>query len=498
MRKFLAVTAGAILGASMLSAPADGADSDVVKSENAIPGRYIVVTKPGVSVSSTSVAEKADAKVVTVFKRALNGFVVEATGSEAERIADDPRVEAVYQDAKVSISDSQTIPKPPNSYWGLNRIDQRSLPSNSTSGKYNYGYTGAGVHAYVIDTGILTTHQEFGSRATFDFTSSDLNMQPDIDCHGHGTHVAGTIGGKTFGVAKQVKLHAVKVLDCYGTGTYSGIIEGVDWVTANAVKPAVVNMSLGGPKFAPLNSAVTRSIASGITYVVAAGNDDLNACSYSPGSTSGAITVASSGDFDRPYDPISDIRSWFSNWGTCVDLFAPGAYIKSAFADEDNSTAVMSGTSMASPHVTGVVALILQKSPKSTPASVASTLISFSTKGTVKDTKGSPNRELFAGGIPVLTMNAKPEPIKCSATVTVTGTLKLSGLPVSGRTVEIWYDRSGSTPAVLRGTAVTNSTGSYSKSFTQSYDGGWSVRYNGGVLIAPAKAGSDIVDCTNR
>jgi subtilisin family serine protease len=485
-----AVFATAVLAATLFAAPAY-ADGVVIQSADPIQDSYIVLLKSGNK--PDTVAPKT--KIKRSFK-SLNGFTLRASASEAKKIASDSRVDAVYEDGKVRISDTQTIPKPPNTYWGLNRIDQRSKPSSSVSGTYNYGYTGKGVHVYVIDTGILTTHSEFGGRATFDYTTSEwADLQPDLDCHGHGTHVAGTIGGKTFGVAKQVSLHAVKVLDCYGTGSYSGIIEGVDWVTRNAKRPAVVNMSLGGLKFAPLNSAVQKSINSGISYILAAGNASDNACDYSPGSTTSAITVAASGDYDSPYSPISDIRSWYSNYGNCVDLFAPGSYIKSAWADSDDSTEVISGTSMASPHVAGVAALALQKSPGMSPSTVTNTILNLSTKGKVTDRVGSPNRLLFAGGIPVLTVNAKPEPVKCGGVTTVTGTMAVGGAGISGRTVEIWFDPTGSKPPALRGTAVTSSSGSFSKGFYQTADGVWFVKYTGGVLIYQSKSSGDFADC---
>src|SRR4051812_29979313 len=269
-----------------------------------------------------------------VYKHALNGFTAELSPEAAEALADDPRVESVEEDGVVTATTTQSNPP-----WGLDRIDQRNRPLDA---QYNYTPTVAGVHAYIIDTGIRTTHTQFGGRANKVFDSIG-DGQNGNDCAGHGTHVAGTIGGSTYGVAKGVTLHAVRVLDCAGNGTDSTVIAGVDWVTANRISPAVANMSLGGGASATLDTAVQNSINAGVTYAIAAGNDGLNACNYSPARVAAAITVGNS--------TSTDARASTSNYGTCLDLFAPGTSITSSWYTSDTATNTISGTSMATPHV---------------------------------------------------------------------------------------------------------------------------------------------------
>jgi len=265
--------------------------------------------------------------------------------------------------------------------WGLDRIDQEKLP---LSGSYTYR-SAAGVTAYVLDTGIRISAKDFEGRARngYDFIDNDKVAQ---DCNGHGTHVAGTIGGSTYGVAKDVQLVAVRVLDCKGSGSYSAIIKGIDWVTRNAVKPAVANMSLGGSTSKTLNDAVKKSIAAGITYAVAAGNDDKDACKQSPASQPDAITVAATDS--------TDTRASFSNFGACVDLFAPGVKITSLSSKSDTGTTMMSGTSMASPHVAGAAALVLGAYPAYTPKQVRDALVTNAGANRVADRAGSPNKLL--------------------------------------------------------------------------------------------------------
>lgn len=385
----------AIVGFTPLPAKGQANSAPIIQSPNPVEGRYIVTLKPEVSKTAIAAKVAGKSKVLKVYSRVLNGFSMAANPEEAARLVNDPRVESVTEDSFVKKTDTQTIPAPPNTYWGLNRIDQRQAPPNEVAGKYRYNYTGSGVHAYVLDTGIRTSHKQFGGRASFDYTASDAG-KPGVDCDGHGTHVAGTIGGSTYGVAKKVKLHAVKVLDCDGVGTWSGVIEGIEWITNNAKKPAVVNASLGGGYIAAVNKAVSNSIASGITWTVSAGNSTDDACLYSPAGTATAITVGSIGGTARY--PINNQRSWFSNYGSCLDIFAPGSHILSSYNTSNTATKVLSGTSMASPHAAGVAALILQKSPKASPANVRSQMLAASTKDVVLEEPGdgSPNRLLYS------------------------------------------------------------------------------------------------------
>jgi hypothetical protein len=357
------------------------------KAERAIPDQYIVVLKDdaaarGVGPLAAELARAHGGAAQHVYDHALKGFSVRLPERAAMALSNDPRVEYVIEDAMVSATTTQF--NPPS--WGLDRIDQRDLPLNN---QYNFTPTGAGIHAYVLDSGIRPTHQDFGGRASIaaDFVGDGQNGN---DCNGHGTHVAGTLGGTSFGVAKGVTLHAVRVLDCFGNGTTSGVIAGVDWVTANRINPAVANMSLGGGAFAPLDTAVRNSIASGVTYAVAAGNEFCtDASTRSPARVAEALTVGATN--------ISDGKPAFSNGGTVIDLFAPGDGITSAWIGSDTDTNTISGTSMATPHVAGVAALFLQSNPNSTPASVAAAIINNATPNKVSGIcLGSPNRLLHS------------------------------------------------------------------------------------------------------
>jgi subtilisin family serine protease len=270
-----------------------------------------------------------------------------------------------------------------NPPWGLDRIDQRNLPLNAT---YNYNWTGSGVRAYIIDTGIRTSHTQFGGRASAVFDALGGNGQ---DCNGHGTHVAGTVGGSTYGVAKSSLLRAVRVLDCNGSGSTSGVISGVDWVRQNFIAPAVANMSLGGGVSSALDTAVNNLSNAGVTIAVAAGNSNANACNSSPARAANAITTGAT--------TTTDARASFSNFGTCVDIFAPGSGILSAWFSSNTATATLSGTSMASPHVAGVAALYKQAVPSASATTVRNAIVNNATTNKVTNAgTGSPNRLLYS------------------------------------------------------------------------------------------------------
>jgi subtilisin family serine protease len=383
---------GALLGLAVAAPPARAAEGVVLDAgrADAIAGSYLVVLKDsarsaGVTAYADRLAARYGGAVTATFTAALRGFSAHLGEADARRLAADPAVAYVQQDLTVSLAATQ--PNPPS--WGLDRIDQRALPLDNS---YTYPTTADNVHAYIIDTGVRITHTDFGGRASHGRDTVDEDNDA-TDCHGHGTHVAGTVGGAAFGVAKGVHLHAVRVLNCAGSGTTTDIVQGIDWVTANAVHPAVANMSLGGGPNTALDNAVANSIASGVTYAIAAGNSNANACNFSPARTPAAITA---GATDR-----TDARASFSNFGTCVDLFAPGVGITSAWMTSDTATNTISGTSMASPHLCGAAALILAANPSFTPQQVRDRMVADATTGAVGNPgTGSPNRLLFVPNVP--------------------------------------------------------------------------------------------------
>ena len=356
------------------------------RHQKPIPGHYIVVLDQDEVGDASLNSQKAHelgaaygAEVTDFFPSVLAGFSARMSEEQAERLSEDPSVAFVEEDGIMEIAATQS-----NAPWGLDRIDQRDRPLNGT---YSYTRTGSGVNVYIIDTGIRRTHTQFGGRAFvgFDAIGDGRNTS---DCNGHGTHVAGTVGGSTYGVAKGVRLFAVRVLNCSGQGSTSGVISGVNWVTSNHTKPAVANMSLGGGISSSLDTAVRNSIAAGVTYAVAAGNSNVDASNSSPARVSEAITVGSS--------TINDGRSSFSNFGSVVDVFAPGSSITSAWHTSDTATATISGTSMASPHVAGVAARVLQGSPGSSPATVRNSIVNAATTNRLSGIpSGTANRLLF-------------------------------------------------------------------------------------------------------
>ncbi|MFI6267520.1 S8 family peptidase [Micromonospora zamorensis] len=390
------------VGAPALAAEPTGAVR-AAGGATAVPDSYIVVLKDSavardrVGDTAKRLSGRHGGTVARTYGAALRGFEVKVSASAAARIAADPAVAYVEQNHTVSISGTQA--NPPS--WGLDRIDQRNLPLNSS---YTYPNTASNVHAYIIDTGIKFSHNDFGGRATSGYDAVDGGSADD--CNGHGTHVAGTVGGSSYGVAKAVQLVGVRVLNCSGSGTNAGVIGGVDWVTANAIKPAVANMSLGGGANTSLDNAVRNSIASGVTYGLAAGNDSgANACNTSPARTTEAITVGSTTN--------TDARSSFSNIGTCLDIFAPGSSITSAWYTSNTATNTISGTSMATPHVVGAAALVASANPGWTPAQVRNQLVANATPNVVSNPgSGSPNLLLNVG----TGTTPPPPPTGCTGT----------------------------------------------------------------------------------
>jgi subtilisin family serine protease len=362
-----------------------------------VKDQYIVVMKDGSS-DPRAVVGGYGGSVSRVYSHAVHGAAVSMSEDRAKRLAANPAVAYVEQDRKVTMTGVQTSP----ANWGLDRIDQTSYTRN---GVYTYPTKASNVTAYVIDTGIRITHQSFGGRAAYGWDFVDNDAVAD-DCNGHGTHVAATIGGDAYGVAKGVQLVAVRVLDCEGSGYYSAIMAGIDWVSGHATRPAVVNMSIGGPADSTLDQAVEASIAAGTTYVVAAGNDNVNACTGSPARVGAAITVGATDSTDH--------RASFSNYGSCLDIFAPGVKILSAYRTSNSATALMSGTSMASPHVAGAAALVLAGNPTATPATVAATLTGKALVNKVAGAgSGSPNRLLYTGGLKTLGVEPAAVPQTC-------------------------------------------------------------------------------------
>ena len=385
---FLAVAVLSLMIFAWSPPPSRAQKSRIHKQPNKIENQYIVVLDDAVvgekgdySIAPYIASEMAanyKGKIKHVYQHAINGFAVEMSEAEAEALSLDFRVKFVEEDGVITADATQTNPP-----WGLNRIDQRNLPLNTT---YVYNWTGSGVRAYIIDTGIRTAHTQFGGRASNVFDAFGGNGQ---DCNGHGTHVAGTVGGSTYGVAKSSLLRGVRVLNCSGSGSTSGVIAGVDWVRQNHIAPAVANMSLGGGASTALDNAVNNLHNAGVTIAVAAGNSNANACNSSPARAVNAITVGST--------TTTDARSSFSNFGTCLDLFAPGSGILSAWFTSNTATATLSGTSMASPHVAGVAALYKQANPSASSTTIRNAIVNNATTGKVTNAgSGSPNRLLYS------------------------------------------------------------------------------------------------------
>lgn len=379
-------TAALLGGLTALPAQAAPAEGTVLAADSpaAIKDSYIVTLKKTAGFSSTSakgkgLISKYGGTVKKTFGSALNGYTANLSATEARRLAADPSVAAVEQNQKVQLADITQ----PNAPWGLDRIDQANRP---LSGTYTYpDSAGSGVTVYVIDTGVRITHREINGRASYGYDA--VSGGTPSDGNGHGTHVATTIAGSTYGVAKKAKIVAVRVLNAGGSGTTAGVIAGVDWVTRNHSGPSVANMSLGGGISTALDTAVRNSIASGVTYAVAAGNSNANASSFSPARVTQAITVGATTN--------TDARASYSNYGSVLDLFAPGSSITAGWHTSDTATNTISGTSMATPHVAGAAAVYLANHPSATPSQVSTALVNGATSGVVSNPgSGSPNKLL--------------------------------------------------------------------------------------------------------
>ena len=393
-------------------APANPARAAIMAGTS-IPGEYIVVLNNNVADvagAARALAATHGGQLQYVYSHALRGFALRMPPAAVNALRNSAGVLLVEENQVVSAIAVQT-----GATWGIDRVDQNDLPLSTT---YVYNATGAGVNAYIIDTGVRPTHSDFGGRASIGYDAIG-DGQNGNDCNGHGTHVAGTVGGTTWGVAKAVKLIGVRVLNCSGSGTNAGVIAGIDWVTANHVKPAVANMSLGGGASSTLDQAVRNSIAAGVTYGLAAGNGDflgrpLDACTQSPARTAEGLTVGST--------TINDAESSFSNYGSCVDILAPGSSITSAWYSSDVATNTISGTSMATPHVVGAAALYLETAPSATPAAVATALLNNAVLNTITLHSSSQgrtvNRFLYTGfiaGGPAPTPPAAPSALTATA-----------------------------------------------------------------------------------
>jgi hypothetical protein len=383
------------------SAPAQRS-SEVRRARRPIRQQYIVVLADADDPEAVGIETERlrRGRLKHVYRRAVRGFAIRMSDDAAAQMARDPRVLYVEEDAIVHAAQTQASPP-----WGLDRIDQRTLPLD---GRYRFAPRAGTVTVHVLDTGIRTTHQEFGGRAMFaaDYVDDDGDGDPSDtpnddpngsrrdgdDCNGHGTHVAGTIGGLTFGVAKYALIRSHRVLGCDGNGAVSAVIAAVDAITLDPMAPAVANLSLSGNASAALDSAIRRSIAAGITYVVAAGNESDDARYYSPARVTEAITVGATRS--------SDGRASFSNYGSALDLFAPGESIRSAWYTANDASATISGTSMATPHVAGVAATYLERHPSHSPAQVRQALVAAATTGRVGSAGyGSPNRLLYSSWV---------------------------------------------------------------------------------------------------
>ncbi|WP_141732585.1 S8 family peptidase [Oligoflexus tunisiensis] len=386
MKAFVFFGVGSLLASGSLLA-ATVLDRD---HPNRIPDHYIVKLKHDAGRDGLSTGEyvlqQADRlqqtygiRVLQQYTHVFPGFSIKAKDDQIEALAADAAIERIEVNKIVRINATQSP-----ATWGIDRVDARS----GIDQKYNYTSSGKGVHAYIIDTGTRSTHNEFKGRMGEGFSSID-DGRGSNDCHGHGTHVSGTVGGTTYGVAKDVTVHGVRVLGCDGSGDDAGVIAGIDWVAQNAIKPAVANMSLGGDPSDSLDEAVQSAVASGVVFVVAAGNESQNACNVSPARVPEAMTVGAT--------TRTDSRALYSNFGRCLDIFAPGSSITSAWRTSNTAISTISGTSMASPHVAGVVALYLEQNPEATPEEIETLVKENATPNVVRSAgTNSPNLFIYS------------------------------------------------------------------------------------------------------
>ncbi|MGI8692747.1 MAG: S8 family serine peptidase [Geodermatophilaceae bacterium] len=485
----------ATMVAATFAGPAAAAPEGVILGANgptAIADSYIVVLRDttalraqGVPAVVAQLAARHRGSVERTYLAALQGFSTTMSEANARRLAAEPAVAYVEQDHTVQASATQT--NPPS--WGLDRIDQRDLPLNNS---YTYPTTASNVRAYIIDTGVRFTHSTFGGRATSgrDTVNNDNDA---TDCNGHGTHVAGTVGGSAYGVAKGVQIVGVRVLDCAGSGSNAGVIAGVDWVTANAVKPATANMSLGGSASTALDTSVRNSINSGISYGLAAGNENANACNGSPSRVAEGITVGATA--------INDARASYSNYGTCLDIFAPGVNITSSWYTSDTATNTISGTSMATPHVVGAAALYLATNPGATPQQVRDNMVNTATLNKVTDPRtGSPNRLLFVTQTGVGNTVTVTNPGSRTGTVGTATSLQIqasssqtgqtltysaTGLP-SGLSISSSTGLISGTPTAA-GTFTTTASASDTTGASGSATFSWTINGSGGGCPSPGQ-----------
>lgn len=457
LARLLLLSSALVSAGAALAQPASAPANHVFAASSPIPGRYIVVFKDSVTNPAAETAKlmrDLHGQVHHTYSTALKGFAATLPNAALPSLRNNPLVASIEQDQTVALNQ---VTSPENqATWGLDRIDQADRPLDS---QYHFNTTGAGVTAFIIDTGIRADHTEFSSRLQPGYNAvADTNGTND--CNGHGTHVAGTVGGVTWGVAKAVSLIPVRVLDCSGSGFTSGVIAGIDWAASSTSRPAVANLSLGGSFSSTLNAAVAGAVTKGITMVVAAGNSSANACNASPASEPSAITVGAT--------TSSDAMASYSNYGSCVDIFAPGSSITSAWHTGATAFNTISGTSMASPHVAGVAALVLATSPGSSPAAVAAFLASNATSNRLSALgTGSPNLLVYSLAAGTLTEPAKTTvAIKALAgtsaksgngwRATVTATIRniSSGATVANATVKGSFLPGGTA------SCVTGSTGS--------------------------------------